>query len=92
MKQGEPILGQMPRRHINVGIDIYTSIAGIVPDYECMEACKFGGYSWADWFELDTYLRTACVAHYRMHNLIEAHVSETVRRDGAARSARANRR
>lgn len=94
MRNRESILGQKPRRYINADIDIYSSLPGVVPDYECMEACKFGGYSWSTWFELDNYFRASCVAHYRMHNLIEAHVTDSVRRaqDGAARSSRANRR
>lgn len=62
---------------VNVGISIESN-QGFVSEYEMREACLYVGHTWASWSELDSDERASCVAHWRMHLLIEAHVNEAV--------------
>lgn len=77
----------LPQR-INVGITIESN-EGYVSEYECREACLYSGYTWPDWYNLDITERATCVAHYRMHMLIEAHVNEAVYKFSEAQSRNA---
>lgn len=98
MKNGTQITETHLPKQLDIGIDIRSTVPGVVPTYECMEACKFGGYTWSQWLDtLDYDTRVEVLAHYRMHNLIESHIhavaaSASRRNNGAANRSRANRR
>jgi len=93
-KNDWPILETNLPRNIDVGISIRTTDPGMVPLYECLEACKFGGYTWNQWFDVIDYNdRVLAVAHYRMHNLIESHIQAVAAaKNGVKNRSGANRR
>lgn len=73
-----PILDHLLLNQIDTGIRTEEFIPGFVPLYELREACVFSGYKWAEWDSLEHYEQVACVAHFRMHNLVERHVQHAV--------------
>lgn len=80
---------------MKVGLTFETD-DGLVPDYECREAAIFAGYTQPQWVNLEWYERAAVIAHYRVHNLVEAHVhdaadQERKRLERAAQRRRRNR-
>lgn len=58
-----------------MGLTFDTS-DGLVPEYECREAAVFAGYTRLQWEEIDWQERAAVIAHYRVHNLVEAHIQD----------------
>lgn len=58
-----------------------------MPELEEREAAIFSGYTWKQWLEFDLldpegrWNRAAGVAHYRVHQLIEAHKESAVSED-----------
>lgn len=95
MKNGSQITETQLPKQLDIGIDIRSTVPGIVPIYECMEACRFGGYTWLQWIsELEYDTRVEAIAHYRMNHLIESHIHAVAsrRNNGAANRSRANRR
>lgn len=50
----------------------------MVPLFEEMEACRFSGYTWRQWRELDPLERGAGVAHHRVHLMVENHKEDAV--------------
>lgn len=46
---------------------------GVVAEFECREAALFANYNWTEFLALSWREKAATVAHYRLHNLIEAH-------------------
>lgn len=92
--RGEPIRIWGIRSKLDTQIDIDNLNPGLVPLYECLEACRFSGYTWYEWEEqLDSEQRAIAIAHYRMHNLIETHVQQELERQrGNPNRSRANRR
>ena len=61
-----------------MGISLDTSF-GLVPDYEMREAAVYCNYNLTEWDSLTGDEKAFCVAQYRIHNLIDAHVNEAVR-------------
>lgn len=74
-----PIRDVVIPRRIEVGISTDTQ-AGFVSEYEVREAAHYTGHNSLEWAALDADEQAACVAHYRMHLLIESHVNEAVHR------------
>lgn len=83
---GEVITAVHLPRRIRVDIAVETPFEGFVPEYECREAAIFGNFNWTEWNALDAYERAACIAHHRMHMLVEAHVNEAVYKYNNAKS------
>lgn len=48
---------------------------GEVPEYDCREAAIYSHYNWTEWEQLHYSERAMCIAQYRIHMLIEAHVN-----------------
>lgn len=61
----------------------------MVHDYECREAAVYLGYRWPEFVQLGWFDKACAVAHYRLHNLIEAHVNDAIvsKQERAARRA-----
>ena len=74
-RKGIPLREYTLRRKIDVGL-AYPGENGMVPEYELREACVYCNYTWTDWLTLTTDERAMCVAQYRTHLLIEAHVND----------------
>jgi ribulose bisphosphate carboxylase small subunit len=53
-----------------------TLTQGIVSEYECRETARFSLTTWSDWLILDEVERAMRVAHKRVHDAIEANVSD----------------
>lgn len=88
---GEPITAVHLPRRIRVDIEINSDAsavaeAALVAEYECREAAVFSNYNWTEWQELSAWDRASCVAHHRMHMLVEAHVNEAVYKHNNAKS------
>lgn len=60
---------------------------GLLAEYEEREAALFGHYNWDQWSALPREQRLHGVAHFRLHNLIDAHLHAI----GDARSRQAAR-
>lgn len=92
LRNGNPIQDHPLRKRVNTGIGMESN--GItVPDFECREACVYCNYNYRQWLELSPYERAECVAQYRLHNLIDAHVSDASNRESERRNgSRTNRR
>lgn len=88
--QGMPIREVYVPRRLEVGISIDTQ-PGFVPEYEVREAAVYTRHSTIEWNALDPIEQAACVAHYRMHLLIESHVNEAVHKH-SERERNRNRR
>jgi hypothetical protein len=76
------------KQTLNLEIAFETP-AGLVPEYECREACVYLGYRWPEWEQLHWFERANAVAHYRTHALIEAHINDEMRIDSETRQRRA---
>lgn len=50
----------------------------MVHEYEEREAASFALIPWRDWCKQERGERAAGIAHFRLHRLIEAHVSDAV--------------
>lgn len=61
----------------------------LVPEFEAREACVYTNYTWDRWQELDWLERATCVAQYRMHNLIDAHMNDAVTKASELNTAKA---
>jgi hypothetical protein len=72
-----PIREVVVPRRIEVGISTDTQ-AGFVSEYEIREAAHYTGHNSLEWSLLESSEQAACVAHYRMHLLIESHVNEAI--------------
>lgn len=49
---------------------------GAVPELEEREAAVYCSIPWYIWTELPWQERSSCVAHYRLHLMIEAHIED----------------
>jgi hypothetical protein len=49
-----------------------------------MEACREACIPWTSWVDINWYDRALVVARYRMHILIDMHISEASKKDAAA--------
>lgn len=70
-----PLLKYPLQRQVDAGIR-QSAIVGMVSEFECREAARFCLYNWATWLELDDGERIMSVAYYRLHNALEANVSD----------------
>lgn len=53
----------------------------LIPELEERDAAQFTHVSWLEWCESVSWRDKAkMLAHYRMHNMIEAHVQDAVNR------------
>lgn len=77
---------QLPEK-VDTGIYI-DHVDGVVPEYECREAAIFGHYNWMQWSRLRWRERASCVAHYKLHIAIEAHVNNAYEADAKMKQAR----
>jgi len=91
MRNGVPIREHFLKQKVNSGITV-DSLPGIVSEYESREACTFCNYNYMQWLELDSIERAFCVAQYRIHNLIEAHVSDAADKESERRGRRHSKR
>jgi hypothetical protein len=67
----------------------------VVPEYEIREAALYCGYTLVEFEDIDYEEKCLAVAQYRMHALIESHVSDAIARtppDGKSTGNSANRR
>lgn len=71
---------------VRTGIDYGVEIEGLVPLYVEREAARFTLYNWSEWIDLDPMERAACVAHYRLHDMIEMHIQDAISREVKKRS------
>lgn len=78
------------KKTLNLEIAFETQ-PGLVPEYECREACVYLGYKWSDWEQLHWFDRASAVAHYRTHALIEAHINDEIRLDAETKARRPRR-
>lgn len=78
-RNGEPIQNLQLRRKVNSGIAIESAF-GVVSEFEEREASVFCHYNWTQWMRLPHWEKAACIAHYRLHLMIDAHVSDAVDR------------
>lgn len=76
-RHGTPLRQYLLAKKVDAGIAI-ESVLDFVPEYEQREAAVYCQFNWTDWSELDSRERAACIAHYRIHLAIEAHVSDAV--------------
>lgn len=91
IRHGSPIRKVHIRREVNSGIAVASPMRGVVPEFETREAAIYCGHKLNEWDDLDYWERCLAVAQYRMHNLIEAHVSDAVKRNGTSARNPANR-
>ena len=80
---GLPIDEVYVKRKFDPGIAVETT-EGLVSEYEEREAAVYSGYTWREWLDLHWYDRASCIAHHRLHNTIELHVSDAA--ESAAKS------
>ena len=57
----------------------------MVSEFECREAAAFVHVSWRQWQALISDERAKAIAHYRMHIVIETHVSDAIARSTPSR-------
>ncbi len=48
------------------------------PEYEVREAARFSGYTWPEWWELESEEQARSIAHLRIHSLTELHGNDAV--------------
>jgi len=59
-------------------------LEGVVPELEEREAAVFCGYTWKEWLGFDLldlegrYQRSAGIAHYRLHHIIQQHTDDAI--------------
>lgn len=69
---------------MKTGIEITGLLVGLVPELEEREAAIFCGYTWKEWQEfslldpIGRWERASCIAHYRLHNLIQQHTEDAM--------------
>ena len=63
---------------MTTGIGFDALAPGLVPPFEEREAAVFAHYNWSAWQRLTPQERAECVAHYRLHRLVEAHQQDAV--------------
>lgn len=59
---------------------------GLVSQYEERETARFALYNWTDWQALPDLEKVFAVAHYRVQQLVEAHVQDAVQQEVNRRS------
>lgn len=82
----------MPLRQVSLRHQIDAKISvesddiqyGLVPEFEEREAAIFAVCPWHIWIDLPWEDRSAAVAHYRLHLLVEAHVNEAAQSEAAS--------
>lgn len=79
-RHGEPIDDYPLGKQLTTGIEIKSN-NGFVPEYEEREAAVFSLIPWVNWENLNWYDRAAAVAHYRMHNIIDAHINDAAEQE-----------
>jgi hypothetical protein len=82
MRDGVKISDWVLPSSVNIDITM-ESMLGIVPELEQREAALFCGYGWREYQELDWQERSLTVAHYRIHIMIENHVSDAANKKSA---------
>ena len=73
-----PIIEHPLSETVTTGIEFDALAPGLVPAFEEREAAVFGYYTWSAWQRLTPQERAECVAHYRLHRLVEAHRQDAV--------------
>lgn len=77
---------------VHTGLDYGVLLPGYVPLFEEREAAVFCHYTPAGFHELPLEERAACVAQYRIHQLIETHVSDAVNKAVELEASKQRRR
>jgi hypothetical protein len=77
MKNGIPITEHQLPRMVETGITLESEL-GLVPEYEEREAARFYSLSMDQWNSSHPMERAKCVAHYRLHHMIEAFTQKAV--------------
>jgi len=62
---------------IETGITLDGEL-GVVPEYEERETVRFYSISMNEWYELHPMERAKCVAHYRLHYIVEAFTQKAI--------------
>jgi len=70
-----------PVKLLQTGISYRREFAGIVPEVEEREACRFNGYQWENWQDLPRYERVDGVAYFRIRKAIEMHQQDAQDRE-----------
>jgi hypothetical protein len=83
-----PIWEHGVKDEVKTHITFERLIPGCVPQFEEMEAARFGNYTAAAYEELPVEERARCVAHYRLSKLVELHISDAVNRATSQRMKR----
>ena len=66
---------------VRTGISFGREFGGLIPAFEEREVARFALYNWIDWLQLDPTERAACVAHYRLSNMVTMHSEDAVSRE-----------
>ena len=67
------------RQPLHTGITMPPPYPGLVPQLEEREAARFAAIPWTEWERMERSERARVVAHHRLHNMIEMHVSDAAR-------------
>jgi hypothetical protein len=77
MRHGIPIREVPINIKVDPDIDI-DSPSGEVPLFEQREAAVFSHYNWTEWQQLTATEKAECIAHYKLHSLVEAHTNDAL--------------
>ena len=80
-RAGQPIKSHPLREAIDTQIRYESLVPEIASLYEEREAAVFARYNWTEWRSLDWRDRSAAMAHYRTHRLIELHQNDVIARE-----------
>lgn len=90
-RYGLPLKEYVLSKKLDVGIQ-FTSELGLVPEIEEREAAVFCQVPYYVWTELPWQERSSCLAHYRLHLMIEAHIDDAQAQDAERRANMASRK
>lgn len=68
-----------------------SQISGIVPEFDEREAAVYVHLSWEQYKALDSSERAAAIAHYRMSQLVKAHIDHALNDAQAKQQQKADR-
>lgn len=72
---GLPLLKYPLQRPVDAEIR-QSVVVGMVSEFECRESARFCLYNWTEWLTLEDDERIMSVAYYRLHNALEANISD----------------
>lgn len=76
---------------VSTGLHYDRLLDVLVPPIEERDACLFSLYNWTEWQRLEVSERAACIAHYRVHHLIQLHQQDAIHREMERRNEQSRR-